>query len=201
MTIAKPCSVYLASWFLSVAFLLACQLAVGEANAQSRSPIRRIDFRNRTYPSFWSKNPIKLRDGKLKREEEHCISHFSLERVDYLDLTGDGREEALLNVTDWTACGSSGFSHYYYIYAIRNNKPCLLWRFSTGSEGICGQKDFRLEKRDLVLELFGDCRVGGIRFRGGGVECCPTEYSRIRVAWDGQRFRQKSAKVHAYMAK
>ena len=184
-------------------YLAACTLTflygLGNVYGNTEPPIRKTDFRNFTYPSFWSKGRIKIKDGKLSTESKHCMTEYSVEGVKYLDLTGDGDEEAIVNVSDFTACGSSGVSQYYYVYTIRNNRLRLLWRFSTGSAGLCGLKDFRIEKRELVFELFGECRIRGIKFAGGGIECCPEKYTRIRVAWTGHGFRQRSAKVFPYL--
>ena len=191
----KKFSVYLMACTLLCLSNIANVYAYGGAD----SLIRKVDFRNFSYPGFWSKGHIKIKDGKLSTESKYCMSEYKIESVDYLDLTGDGKEEALVNVSAFTACGSSGVSQYFYIYTIRNGRLRLLWRFSTGSEGICGLKDFHIGKRELIFELFGDCRIGGIKFAGGGIECCPEKYTRIRVAWNGQRFREISSKVFPYV--
>jgi uncharacterized protein (DUF427 family) len=166
------------------------------------SPIRRVDFRNFAYPSFWTRGRIEVRNGTLETETEHCMTEYSVQSVSYLDFTGDGKDEALIQMTDFTACGSSGVSHYYYIYAMRSNRLRLLWRFSTGSEGICGLKDFRVEDRDLVFELYGNCRIRGARYtwidRNMRGECCPENYSRVRVAWNGRRFRERTADIFPF---
>ena len=179
------------SRFLLCALMLSSVPASAEAK---QSSLRGIDFRNFRYPGFWS-GSIRLRDGQLERESAHCLSKYSLDEVTYRDLTGDGQEEALVRLSDFTACGSSGVSHYFYIYTLRYGRLRLLWRFSTGSEGICGLRKFELQKKELLFELYGQCHIRGIKFGGGGVECCPTEYTRVRVAWSRHKFRQKSAKV------
>lgn len=182
---------------------LVLVLAAGPlAAAKPASPIRSIDFQNFTFHQFWGHRPIKLKDGKLEFESKGCHTEYKLRGVNYVDLTGDRSEEALVHIQDFTACGSSGVSDYYYIYAIQNRKPRLLWRFGTGSEGVAGLKDFEMSGRVLVFELFGKYRIVGPKFIAAGEqaigECCPEHYSRVTVSWDGRRFRQRSMKIFPF---
>ena len=171
-------------------FLLGCQVATAKPTSQ----IRGIDFSNFSYQQFWGRRPIKLKEGKQEFEAEGCHTEYKLKAVNYIDLTGDRKEDALVHIEDFTACGSSGVSDYYYIYATRNDRPHLLWRFGTGSEGVAGLKDFKLAGRALVFELFGRYRINGKKFVAVGEqaigECCPNHYSRVRVSWNGKRFHQ-----------
>ena len=128
--------------------LLACSHG---AIAKPTSRIRRIDFNNFTFHQFWGRRSLKLKQGKLEFESEGCHTEIKLKGINYVDLTGDGKEEALVHVEDFTACGSSGLSDYYYIYTVQNDRPHLLWRFGTGSEGIAGLKDFKLVGRVHVF--------------------------------------------------
>jgi hypothetical protein len=143
-----------------------------------------------------------LKNGKLEFESQGCHTEYKLKGVSYVDLTGDRNEEALVHVEDFTACGSSGVSDYYYIYTIQNGRPRLLWRFGSGSEGLAGLKDFKLDGRVLVFELFGKYRILGSKYVDAGEqaigECCPEHYSRVTVSWDGKRFRQRSAKIFPF---
>ena len=165
----------------------------------ARSVIRRIDFNNFTFHQFWGRRPIKLKDGKLEFDSQGCHTEYTLKGVTYLDLTGDHTEEALVHIEDFTACGSSGVSDYYYIYTAQNRRLRPLWRFGTGSEGLAGLKDFKLAGRLLVFELFGKYHIVGSKYVDVGKqaigECCPDHYSRVTVFWDGKRFRQRSAKI------
>ena len=176
-------------------FLIGCQAA----SAKSTSRIRGIDFSNFTYQQFWGRRPIKLKQGKQEFESEGCHTEYKLKGVNYIDLTGDGKEEALVHLEDFTACGSSGVSDNYYIYTIRNGRPRLLWRFGTGGYADAGLKDFKLSGRVLVFDLFGKYEIVGPKFVSLGEDSIskwnPKHYSRIRVSWDGNRFRQRSLKI------
>ncbi|MDX6614148.1 MAG: hypothetical protein QOD75_3334 [Blastocatellia bacterium] len=135
----------------------------------------------------------------MEFEGDGCHTEYKLKSVTYRDLTGDGKEEALIHIEDYTACGSSGVSDNYYIYTMRNNRPHLLWRFGTGGFADAGLMDFRLRGRDLIFQLFGKYKIVGPKFVSLGEDSIskwdPKHYSRIRISWDGKRFRQRTLKI------
>ena len=173
------------------------------ARRRPRGPITEVDFRNFTYPSPSAGKRVTVRDGELEYPTEPgCGQSFSVEGVSYADLTGDGEDEALVRFIDHQACGSSWASVNYFVYTIRKGRPRLLWRFATGSESYGGEKDFRLEGTEMVLELYGPWRASGHDIvleeeKGPHFHCdrCTNHYSVYRVAWDGDRFRRKSLEV------
>jgi hypothetical protein len=163
---------------------------------QNNSQIRTVDFRNFRFPGFYDKE-IRLNNGKQEITRRCGGTIYTFQEVLYVDFTGDGGEEALVSVEDFSGCGSSGVSYNYYVYTIRSGHPFLLWRLATGSEGLGGLKNFRLEGKELVFDVFGDSSIVGREILGGGSggECCPEQFSRIRVAWNRRTFRQISVKV------
>lgn len=184
--------------FLTVVFSF---LVLPTCAASKNSLFKQISFRNFTYPGIWHKRKLTLRDGKLEYETQYCTTEINFDDVEYRDLTGDDKEEAIITLRDWTACGSSGISYLTYIYGIRNGKPYLLWKFGTGSESTAGLKSYHLIKRQLVYELFGRYRIVGARAERIDTgelipsDCCPLYFSRIHIAWDGKEFKQQKLKV------
>jgi hypothetical protein len=168
------------------------------------SPIRKIDFRNFTYKEIQAKSkPAKLVNGKLEFETKYCMTELTVDEIEYADLTGDGEEEAIFSVDDFTACGSSAVASYFYVYTLRNNRLKLLWHFKTGAQAFGGLKDFRLDGKEIVFELYGKAEVDGTRPKVADqvptpAECCPTHYTQFRLAWNGRKFEQKSAEVFPY---
>jgi hypothetical protein len=168
------------------------------------SPIRKVDFRNFTYKEIQAKGkPAKLKDGRLEFETKYCMTELTVEDVEYADLTGDDEEEAIFSVDDYTACGSSAVSSYFYIYSLKNNRLKLLWHFKTGAQAFGGLKDFRLDGKEIVFELYGKAETDGTRPKIADeiptpAECCPTHYTQFRLAWNGRKFAQKSAEVFPY---
>lgn len=169
-----------------------------------RGPIARIDFKNFTYPSSSAGRRVRVRGGELEYPTEPgCGRSFSVRGVDYLDFDGDGEDEALVRLIDQATCGSSWTSVNYFVYAVRGGRVRLLWDFATGSEAHGGEKAFRVEGREMVFELYGRWRAAGDGLvfeedRSFPDDCCPTHFTVYRVAWDGRRFRSKSAEVFPY---
>ena len=171
---------------------------------QSKTNAHGYDFRNSTYPGIWLKGSFRLRDGKAEAESRGCHTEYTFRDVEYLDLTGDRKPEALVTITDWTACGSSGVSQYYYIYSLNGHRPRLLWRFGTGSEAAAGLMDFHIIGRTLVVEVYGDYRIAGAKPKVVAwpnfccPDCCPEKYTRLSVAWNGRRFTQTKRAVFPF---
>lgn len=154
---------------LSLLFAAAAVEADGgrESEKQREVPaaFRGVDFRNFSYPLNWDGQTVRLKDGKREFYEDKIFGNgwFDLSDVGYADLTGDGAEEAVVDVS-WVACGAScdGGSHLFYFYSIRKGRPKLLWRIETGSIGYgCGLKSFAADARGVTLEVFKDCRPEG----------------------------------------
>lgn len=158
--------------------------------------VRGIDFCNFRFPGFSDKQ-IVLKDGRQEITREYGGTIYTLHDSSLVDLTGDGRKEALVTIEDFSGAGSSGVSYYYYVYTLESGRLLLLWRVTTGSEGLAGLKNFKLDGKNLVFEVFGNSSLVGNEIVGGGRggECCPEEFSRITVRWIRGRFRQSSVEV------
>jgi hypothetical protein len=184
---------------LPVAFLLLSALSVF---AQTAHSIRAIDFRNFTYPSAphlpnSKRQPVfTLRDGELtpKRNSQGLpiTAWVVLTKVRYLDLTGDGVDEAIVDLVWHT--GGSAQPDLIYIYAMRRERPTLLWTFQTGDRADGGFKDIRAEDGRLVLELYGKDKILGRNlYLDDGTNrglCCPSVFTRTTYLWRGNRFRR-----------
>ena len=157
------------------------------------SPIRKIDFDNYTYsgPDDYAET-FTLKNGEKDFEmgEEDGIDLFKKE---YADLTGDGNEDAILTMSIQT--GGSSSPHLVYIYALKNNKPKVLWSFMTGDRAEGGLKKVYADNGELVVETFGDNKFENDKWvfnfpnkdKFSGY-CCPTAYTKIRFKWNGEKF-------------
>lgn len=112
------------------------------------SSIRAVDFSNFTYPYTWNlvvtgsrRKTFTLHNGTFK--EENSAVGMSLGHVLYGDVTGDGREEAIVFLGVRT--GGSAIPGCIYIYAIRKNRPSLLWAFTTGDRADGGLRQAYVE--------------------------------------------------------
>jgi hypothetical protein len=136
---------------------------------------REVDFKNFSYPISWKRMVIRLEDGEYEYYEHKKLESngwFKLGGVRYADVTGDGKQEAVVTV-GWVDCGAScdGGSSLIYVYSGRRNKPALFWHIETGSHAYgCGLKSLVVNGRNITLELFTSCHFEGMTFRSERTE-------------------------------
>ncbi len=181
---------------------------------ETTSPLGTFDFRNYTYPlpRGWQ-NPdgsdeIKLVNGKvtpnagkvtedMSDEEKAAVRAqrrigMSFVTTKYMELTGDGEDEALVILKVETE--GSAIPQMGYIFSWKGDAPELIWSFRTGDRSDGGLKNVRAENGMMTIELYGQDR-----FLLGGNEtgkitddreqlCCPTYFTRSVYRWNGSTF-------------
>lgn len=150
--------------------------------------IRSVDFANFAFP--WlrelgdSGKTLVLRNGELKptHDKNGMVEEMgvTLQSITYGDVTGDGREEAMVVLSMVT--GGSAIPHATYIYEPQDGKPKLLWAFSTGDRAEGGLRRVYAEKGELVIERYSPVNSKG--------DCCPTLFARTHYKWQGKHFEQ-----------
>lgn len=168
----------------------------------AQSSIRQVDFKNSTYPLSgpllahddlkWLGNP---KDGYSKRAPIHLVNGkdltnvgsygeyvdwagFSLQSVQYADVTGDGTDDAIVVLLYET--GGTQTTNYVYIFKFDAGKPKLLAYCHTGSRGYSGLYGVFGGHGTLVFELLDPKKMQG--------ECCSTGFVRTRYRWQDSRF-------------
>ena len=185
---------------LTLAALLMATLAAAQASIP-RS-IRDIDFRNFYYPSLptgkCSMSSVRVRGGRYgstknfspRRIPKGGCWAVDVAPVEYGDVTGDGREEAL--VVLYAEVGGTESSNDVFIYALKSGRPVLLWKFATGDRADGGLRRIYPESGQLVVELAGKNKViGGDLYSPDGTSagaCCPTVFTRTKYRWVRGRF-------------
>jgi hypothetical protein len=110
--------------------------------------------------------------------------------IEYGDVTGDGREEAM--VVLYAEVGGTSNSNDVFIYTLKNAKPVLLWKFATGDRADGGLRRIYAENGQLVVELAGKNKIiGGDLYAPYGTgtgTCCPTVFTRTKYRWIRGRF-------------
>jgi hypothetical protein len=174
------------------------------AQASSLPSIRDIDFRNFSYPELptgkCSMGRVRVRNGKYGSVKNFSPRRIpvggcwavSVVRVGYGDVTGDGREEAM--VVLYAEVGGAEGSNDVFVYTLKDGMPALLWKFKTGDRAEGGLRKIYAEAGRLVIELAGkDKFVGGDLYDPPGTltgACCPTVLTRTKYRWIRGRFRR-----------
>jgi hypothetical protein len=144
--------------------------------------IRRVDFRNFTYPALCAgegeaAGGLPVRDGEYSRIGSADPLYFSVASVSYGDLTGDGQAEAAV-ATDCNTGGTGQFSEGL-VFSMRDGRAALIARLEVGDRAYGGIAGLKIEDGQLVVERYATDE--------GGPYCCPRYIDTTRLRWDGER--------------
>lgn len=185
-----------------------------DRNKTTTSPIGSFDFKNFTYelPRGWQ-NPdgttqFTLTGGKIAPVEGTFSDDMSDEEksdarqsrrigmsyvtTKYLDMTGDGQDEAVVIVKIET--GGNAIPQIVYVFDWKDGAPELIWHIRTGDRSDGGLKDIRVENGLAVVELYGQDRFILGQTETGRIYsdmvqlCCPTHFTRSTYQWNGTTF-------------
>lgn len=169
--------------------------------SQPKSPIRQLDFKNFTYPKLstgkCSMAEVSLVNGKYNAPEgiagtRPAVDCWSVDLgpITYGDVTGDGEEEAIVEL--YAEAGGTEASEDVYIYTLQGGNPILLWKFATGDRADGGLRRIAAENGQLLVELFGVRTAIGKKLYGTEDvgACCPKHFTRTRYKWVGTQFQQ-----------
>jgi hypothetical protein len=183
--------------------------------------IGKFDFKNYTFelPRGWH-NPdgsaeITLTNGKVApvaktfsddmTDEEKLEARaqrrigMSYVTTKYMDVTGDGEDEAIVILKVET--GGSAIPQLAYVFTWKNGAPELLWPFRTGDRADGGLKDIRSENGLLTVELYGQDRFLLGQTETGKITgdeeqlCCPTFFTRTQYKWNGNAFLMQGKRL------
>lgn len=179
----------------------------------TNSPIGSFDFKNHSYelPRGWEnadRSEIKLVNGRVAPISTDVTDNMSTEEkaglkaqrriglsfvtIKYLDVTGDGEDEAVLVLKIET--GGAAIPQVVYIFTWKDEKPELIWQFRTGDRADGGLKDIRLDAGEMLIEIYGQDRFILGQTETGKITgdeeqlCCPTFYTRTLYKWNGKNF-------------
>jgi hypothetical protein len=149
--------------------------------------IRAVDFANFTYSGrpTGERRKLTLRNGELRPTRQDSSGlliglWFKLTSVTYADVTGDGREEAII-VHAWLIYGSAA-PNVVYVYGLSQGIPRFLWGMTTGDRADEGLKDIYGENGLLMMETFIP--------EGSQGDCCPVAYVKTEYRYRGGTFRR-----------
>ncbi len=153
------------------------------------------DFYNRSYGTYkhsdLTKDDLRLERGGYFYGDRG--GWFELKDVYYVDVTGDGADEALVRLSHFDCIDGKcdGGSSLFYIYTLRNGRLKELWQFESGSYAYgCGLKSFTVNGKELVVEMFGEgCH--NPRSKNQKIEYVAEHRTFLHFQFDGQGFLQR----------
>lgn len=181
-----------AGMVLLAALLPAAASCQPPASAPAPGPavsVQETDFRNFRY-EYLGTSWTLVDGGERSAGEEEW--RYELEGVSYGDVTGDGRDEALVTITAET--GGTMRPHWVFVYGAGSRAPELLWAFESGDRAAGGLKRVYADGGLLVVELLGrnmipsDPESFGAEDDTAQGACCPSSFTRTRYAWNGRAF-------------
>jgi len=132
--------------------------------AWAAEDVHAVDFRNFVYqPScadFESqeepKVPVRVTGGRFEAAAGSDLegTYFEIAEVLYGDLTGDGRDEAV--VRSLCSTGGTGRFDEGFVYGMKDGKPLLLGRIPGGDRASGGVRCVRFEAGALQVERTGN---------------------------------------------
>jgi hypothetical protein len=172
----------------------------------AQTSIRQVDFKNFSYPlsgallghdrlqwldlptaAHTGRRPIHLVNGKHLTKSSSFVmggveyaqwEGFTLQSVEFADVTDDGQQEAIVVLHYRT--GGTQQTDYVYIYSFAEGNPKLLAYFHAGDRAYSGLNKVSGVDGKLVVELLDPQKRSG--------DCCSSGIVRTRYKWHDGRF-------------
>jgi hypothetical protein len=131
---------------------------------------------------------IRLVNGNWREpqsDSELPFNGLTLKSVEFGDVTGDGRPEAIVVLRYDT--GGTQYSHYVYVYSVKK-KPLLLALFHSGDRAASGLYRTYPQSGKLVVELYAPEKQQ--------VDCCSAGFVRMRFRWTNLGFQPVGQPEH-----
>jgi TonB family protein len=168
--------------------------ALNQAATGTDSDIRQVDFRNFTYATSTSDRKsyglpatIHVRNGEFKVGQEVQEAYFSVAGIDYGDLMGDEREEAVVHITCGMSMGNA-WTDDFYVYVVRNGQVENLGSLGSGEM----ERDYlRYYPNGTLWRVDSVKIIGGkltIECYADGSHAAPQYMATLQYRWNGQAF-------------
>lgn len=145
-----------------------------------KSPIEEVDFKNFKYSVMkedGKTGDIELKDGKAEKSEGG--ESAALGNVQYAELTGDDKDEAIVNLT---VGEEKEKTEVVYVFTLEDDAPKMLWSFDGKAV-----KSISSEKGMLLVEHMGDAK-----FEEGAFKVSESEdkekVTKTGLKWNGKEF-------------
>ena len=141
--------------------------------------IRDFDFKNFLCPPVMGDiyYRARLKNGEHYMADDKRSPEFAIDRAYFADIDSDGKEEAIVAVTQWG--GGTGFFSDAFVFKLINGYPRVIDRFGVGDRSMGGIRDIRAYKGVVSVE-----RNDAGTF---GSACCVEFVTTDRYKWNGKQ--------------
>ena len=161
--------------------------------------VHRIDFRNFIYVALPSDRKdyhlpesIQVKDGEFKAGKEMDEVYFGITGIEYGDLTGDGREEAVVHATCGMSMGNGGTDDFY-MYVMNKGHVESLGTLSSDEM----TRDYLRHQPDGILWRVSSVKVKDgkldIEWFADGSHAAPQFIVTLEYRWNGHAFVMNGA--------
>lgn len=172
---------------MKIIFAAFAFLFISTISGFAQSDIRRVDFKNFTYSAVCSgetPDKVTVKDGEFssEKQEDGYVDRFYFRVFDiaYGDLTGDGKDEAII----LTVCNTGGTGNFSegFVFAMKAGKPVLTTRIPGGDRAYGGLRSAKVAAGMLVIESNDVGEMGGA--------CCPAFIITTKYKIAGNKLAQ-----------
>jgi hypothetical protein len=144
------------------AVFISAIIALVQLAAAAQADIHGVDFKNFTYEPMCageSASKVRVRNGEYARAAADDPLYVNVVAIEYGDLTGDGKDEAVI----LSNCNTGGTGQFTegFVYTLRNGKPSLLGRVPGGDRADGGLRSIKVEGGNLVVEFNDPDKAAG----------------------------------------
>jgi hypothetical protein len=153
------------------AIFIVLVIAAATVAALAQGDIHSVDFKNFTYePSCAGETPTKLRvkNGEYSKETpEEDKLYFEIRAIQYGDVTGDGKDEALI----LSNCNTGGTGQFTegFVYTMKAGRASLLAPIPGGDRADGGLTSITADGGNLVVEFNDPDKAAGACCAEGSV--------------------------------
>lgn len=170
-------------------------------HTNTEAGVRNVDFSNFTfnwYPNWEKGQPtrknITLRNGAMKIDLPYAVNAprgFDLTSVDYADLTGDGKEDAIVVLKITTRANPT--PSCIFVYALQQNVLKMVFVRETGDQAFGGLRKVYAQEQQLILETY---KPDTITVNGQAVTLdSSSTYQRECYQWGRNEFEKTCTEV------
>ncbi|MBK8811437.1 MAG: hypothetical protein IPN69_11990 [Acidobacteria bacterium] len=146
-----------------------------------------VDFQNFKYQDLGAKtvSTFDLVNGLFTSfdKKTKITRSYQFRKKFYFDVTGDGKSEAVIHLLA-DACEFCQDRSVFYAFSAVEKQPNAVFGIATGSGARCGLKEIQFLSKQVVIDVFGDCKLVNGRLVSEAASKKVDIFSRFTLGWN-----------------